>query len=260
MEYKTIPLELKDKICQLTMNNPETLNALSDLTLKELSDALDRIEEDNSVRVVIVTGAGKAFVAGADIAYMAKLTPEQACKFSRDTGAVYEKIAASQKVFIAAVNGFALGGGCEFALACDLLIASEKARFGLPEVSLGILPGGGGTQRLPRLIGGQRAKEMILTGRTVKAQEALEIGLVCKVVAPEELMPCAYETAQAILKNAPLAVKYARECVQQSEELTLDAGIEYENTMFGLCFATEDQREGMAAFLEKRAPEFQNGF
>lgn len=260
MEYKTILLEIKDDIALITMNDPDTLNALSDVTLRELAGAMDRVEEEDRIRVVIVTGAGKAFVAGADIAYMSRLTPEQARVFSRDTSAVYEKIAASKKVFIAAVNGYALGGGCEFALACDLLIASEYARFGLPEVSLGILPGGGGTQRLSRLVGAQRAMEMILTGRTVKAPEALEIGLVCRVVKAEELLDSAYDMAKRILKNAPLAVKYARECIRQSQELTLGVGIEYENALFGLCFAAPDRKEGMRAFLEKRKPDFQAGF
>lgn len=260
MQYQTILAEAKDGISLIIMNNPNTLNSLSDVTLKELADAIDAIERDASIRAVIVTGAGRAFIAGADIAYMSTLTPEQARRFSRDTSALYNKIAASKKVYIAAVNGYALGGGCEFALACDLLIASENAKFGLPEVSLGILPGGGGTQKLSRLVGIQRAKEMILTGCPINAQEALQIGLICRMVKREELLTCAYDMAKKILKNAPLAVKYARECIQQSEELTLSAGIEYENAMFGLCFAAPDQKEGMAAFLEKREPEFQSGF
>lgn len=260
MEYRTILTDVKEGICLLTMNNPQTLNALSDVTIGELQDFLAHIEEDNSVRVVIITGTGKAFVAGADISYMKDLAAEEACRFARDTGEVYARIAASRKVFIAAVNGFALGGGCEFALACDLRIASEFARFGLPEVGLGILPGGGGTQRLPRLVGTQKAMEMILTGKTIKAQEALEIGLVCRVVPAEDLLASAYETAKQILKNAPLAVKYARDCIRQSEELTLGAGIEYENAKFGLCFAAPDQREGMFAFLEKREARFRPGF
>ena len=260
MEYRNITLAAENGICLLTMDNQENLNALSDVTLRELEHAVDEIEADDSIRVVIVTGRGKAFIAGADIAYMAPLTPEQARVYARDTTRIYDKMAASKKVFIAAVNGFALGGGCEFAMACDLLIASERARFGSPEVSLGILPGGGGTQRLARLVGVQRAKELILTGRNIRAQEALDIGLVCKVVPPEELMSCAYEMAGQIMRNAPLAVKYARECIQRSQELPLGKGIEYENTMFGLCFATGDQKEGMEAFLGKREPRFQTGF
>ena len=242
------------------MNAPKTLNALSDVTIRELSQALDQIDADDSVRAVVVTGSGKAFVAGADISYMSALTPEQARSFARDTTGLYRRMADSRKVFLAAVNGFALGGGCELALACDLRVASEHARFGLPEVSLGILPGGGGTQRLARLVGTQKAKEMILTGDPIRAAEALDIGLVCRVVSADDLLDCTYDLARRILKNAPLAVKYARECIQRSEEMDLEAGIEYENAMFGLCFATPDQQEGMAAFLEKREAQFQAGF
>ncbi len=242
------------------MNAPKTLNALSDVTIRELSQALDRIDADDSVRAVVVTGSGKAFVAGADIAYMARLTPEEARAFARDTTDLYARIAASRNVYIAAVNGFALGGGCELALACDLRLASDLARFGLPEVGLGILPGGGGTQRLPRAVGAQKAMEMILTGEAIRAEEALAMGLVCRTVPPDDLLPRAHELARRILKNAPLAVKYARECIQRSEAMDLEAGIEYENAMFGLCFATPDQREGMSAFLEKREAQFQAGF
>ena len=260
MEYKTIQLDFQDGICLLTMNNPKTLNAMSDVTIAELSSALDEIEQDNSIRVVIVTGNGKAFIAGADIGYMKNLDSEQAREYAKSTTDVYDKIRDSKKVFIAAINGYAFGGGCEFALACDLCIASENARFSQPEVSLGILPGGGGTQRLARLVGVQKAMELILTGSVIRADEALRIGLVCAVVPAEDLMDRAYEMANRILKNAPLAVKYARECIRQSEMLTLNAGIEYENAMFGLCFASPDQGEGMAAFLEKRAANFQTGF
>ena len=257
-DYKTILLDVADGIGTITMNNPQTLNALSDVTIRELSDALDQLEADKSVRVVIFTGAGKAFVAGADISYMAELTPEGARAYANDTTEIYRKMQDSQKVFLAAINGYALGGGCELALACDLRIASERAKFGLPEVSLGILPGGGGTQRLTKLVGAQKAKEMILTAETISASEALEIGLVCAIVSPDELMPATCALAEKILKNAPLAVRYARECIQQAENLDLEAGTKYENTMFGLCFATPDQREGMRAFLEKRKAKFQS--
>lgn len=259
MSYQNITLESKDGICLLTMNRPEVLNALSGDVIRELNKALVQLEQDPAVRVVIVTGAGKAFVAGADIAYMEHLSAEQARGFAADTDAVYEKIRRSAKIYIAAVNGFALGGGCELALACDLCLASEKAKFGLPEVSLGILPGGGGTQRLSVRIGTQKAKEMILTAETIKADEALRIGLVLQVVSPETLLDEAYALAQRILKNAPLAVAYAKSCIQRAQAPLLNAGIEYENMMFSLCFATADQREGMRAFLEKRQPNFQAG-
>ena len=260
MNYTTILLEAGDGICLLTMNNPKTLNAMSDVTIAELSAAMDEIEQDNRIRVVVVTGAGKSFIAGADVSYMRSLNAEQAREYARNTTDVYDKIRDSKKVFIAAVNGYAFGGGCEFALACDLCIASENARFGQPEVSLGILPGGGGTQRLSRLVGTQKAMELILTGSIITADEALRIGLVCEVVPAGDLMDRAFEMARRILKNAPLAVKYARECIRQSEALTLSAGNEYENAMFGPCFATTDQKEGMAAFLEKRGAKFQSGF
>ena len=260
MDYQTIRTEIGGAVGTITMDRPSALNALSDQTVRELTDAVERFERDDSVRAVILTGAGKAFVAGADIAYMAQLAPEEARAFARDTTDLYARIAASRNVYIAAVNGFALGGGCELALACDLRVASERARFGLPEVGLGILPGGGGTQRLPRAVGAQKAMEMILTGEAIRAEEALATGLVCRTVPPDDLLPCAYELARRILQNAPLAVKYARECIHRAQEPGLAEGIGFENAMFGLCFADPDQREGMSAFLEKRTPAFRPGF
>lgn len=255
-DYKTILLDMAGSTATITMNTPQTLNALSDLTIHELSKALDQLEADTSIRVVLITGTGKAFIAGADISYMSQLTPEQARIYANATTEIYRKISESKKVFIAAVNGYALGGGCEFVLACDLCIASERAKFGLPEVSLGILPGGGGTQRLTRLVGIQKAKELILTAATISAEEALTIGLVCRVVPEEELLPVARELATKILQNAPQAVQYARECIQKAENMDLESGIKFENSMFGLCFATPDQKEGMQAFLEKRKANF----
>lgn len=256
MTYKTIAVESHDGVCLLTMNRPEVLNALSGEVICELNEALAQLERNQDIRVVILTGAGKAFVAGADIAYMERLSAEQARIFACDTDAVYEKIRRSSKIFIAAVNGFALGGGCELALACDLCLASERAKFGLPEVGLGILPGGGGTQRLSLRVGEQKAKEMILTGQQIKADEALRIGLILQVTSSDSLLDEAYALARRILKNAPLAVSYAKACIQRVQAPVLDPGIEYESLMFGLCFATADQREGMRAFLEKRPPEF----
>lgn len=259
--YETIILTSPEAgIAQITMNRPASLNALSGETIEELMQAINELEHDNSVRVVVMTGTGKAFVAGADIAYMSNLTAEDARIFSLDTDMVYEKIRTSKKVYIAAVNGFALGGGCELALACDLCIASEYAKFGLPEVGLGILPGGGGTQRLPLRVGTQQAKELILTGDHIRASQAKEIGLVLNVFSAETLLSEAYNLARRILKNSPLAVKYAKECIQCSEKELLLPGIEYENALFGLCFAAPDQKEGMAAFLEKRKPNFQQAF
>ena len=261
MEYNTLLLDVKGGICQITLNRPGSLNAMSDEMHGELSHVLDRIEADNHIRVVILTGAGKAFVAGADISCMAQFCAEEARSFSKTAELdLNAKMTASKKIFIAAVNGYALGGGLELAMACDLILASEHARFGLPEVGLGILPGAGGTQRLPRLIGFQKAMEMVLTGSVIKAAEALEIGLVCRVTPAVELLETAYAMAEKIMKNAPLSVAYAKACVQQSRELPLSQGLQYENAMFAMCFAAPDQKEGMSAFLEKREAAFQPGF
>ena len=256
MTYQTIKTQVNEGVCILTMDNPKSLNALSDLTFSEIEHAVDEIDKNDSVRVVIVTGEGKAFIAGADISHMANQTPDEAKVFSELNAHVYRKIEKSPKVYIAAINGFALGGGCEFALACDIRIASDRAKIGLPEVGLGILPGGGGTQRLPNLVGLAKAKELIFTGDILKAEEALAIGLVNHVVSGEELMDFAKNLASRIIKNAPRAVSYAKECIQYSAEADLDTGVMYENAMFGLCFATADQKEGMAAFLEKREAKF----
>jgi Enoyl-CoA hydratase/carnithine racemase len=257
MAFETIQVSTaQDGICTITMNRPEALNALSDVTISELSQALDQIETREEVRVVIITGNGKAFVAGADISYMTTLTADESLTFSKDTTEIYRRMNNSKRIFIAAVNGFAMGGGCEFALACDLRIASEKAVFALPEVGLGILPGGGGTQRLSRLVGTQKAAELILTGTVIKGAEALACGLVCQVVEPESLMEKAMELAQKVIKNSPLAVSYAKRCIRQSEQVNLEAGIELENMMFGLCFADGDRLEGLTAFVEGRKPVF----
>lgn len=258
MPYKTIELKKTDHIMMLTMNNPQVLNALSGETIKELADAVDHIEADNDVRVVIVTGSGKAFVAGADIAYMKDLTPFEAIGFAQDTTGIYEKIEKSKKIYIGAVNGFALGGGFEFALSLDIRIASEKAKFGLPEASLGILPGGGGTQRLTRLIGRAKALELMVTCEYIKAEQAFILGLVNSVVPAEELIDEAILMAHKILKNAPKSVMFIKECVKRGGGGSLEEGIEYEKNMFGLCFSTADQKEGMASFLEKRTPVYRN--
>jgi len=256
VKYKNILLEKKNNVSIVTMNNPEKRNALTNETIYELNIALDEIESDKEIMVVIITGNGKAFVAGADIAYMKNLSAYEAIQYSKNTTDVYSKITNCRKVFIGAINGFALGGGCEMALACDVRIASDKAKFGLPEVGLGIIPGGGGTQRLPKLIGTAKAKELILTGDIIKAEKALALGLVNKVVHQEMLMDAALEMARKIAKAAPVAIEYAKECINQSEEMALERGIEFEKKMFGLCFSTEDQKEGMSAFEEKRTAGF----
>jgi Enoyl-CoA hydratase/carnithine racemase len=255
--YENILVEQAGAVCTLTMNNPKSLNPLNMPTIREVSDALSKLEANPEVRIVIITGAGKAFVAGADIAEMSTLAPERARVLAKETQALYRQMGQSSKIFIAAINGFALGGGCEYALACDLRVASEKGKFGLPEVSLGILPGGGGTQRMPRLVGSAKAAELMFTADVIGAEEALAMGLVNSVVPAEELMAAAQKLAARILKNAPQAVVYAKRCLRQSEEGTLEAGLEYESGMFGMCFATADQKEGMNAFLEKRPAEFQ---
>lgn len=255
MKYTTISFERSNGTGVLTMNTPETLNTLSGQCIAELEHLLIELEAMDDIRVVIITGAGKAFVAGADIAYMAALTSDQSREFSAATSRLYARMANMKTIFIAAVNGFALGGGCELAMACDMRIASEKAKFGLPEVGLGILPGGGGTQRLARLVGMGKAAELIFTGDMISADEALAIGLVNRVVPAETLLDQAQTLAGKILKNAPHAVRYAKACLQQSQP-GFEAGIAFESAMFGLCFSSPDQREGMQAFLEKRPAQF----
>lgn len=256
-EYELVRMEKSKGICIITMDSQKNLNALSQQMLTELLMAVKELEAEQDNRIVILTGVGKAFAAGADIAGMSQMTSKEAGAFSAYTVCLYQHIRNSSKVYIAAVNGYAFGGGCELALACDLRISAEKARFALPEVGLGIIPGGLGTQRLSRLIGLQKATELILTGDNVSAATALELGLVLEVTAADQLIDRARELAARIMKNAPVAVSYAKKCIRQSEDMSLAAGIEFENAMFGLCFDTADQKEGMAAFLEKRVPEYQ---
>jgi len=221
-EYEKLIVEKNGAIAKVTFNDPKVLNAMSTKMTQELGEVVAELEADNEVRVVIFTGGeGKAFVAGADVAYMANANPDFAREYSKGITVATEKMRMGRKVYIAAINGFTFGGGLEFALACDLRIASEKAVFGFPEVGLGILPGAGGTQRLPRLIGVEKAKEIILTGDNVFAAQALEYGFVGKVVAPEALQEEAVKLAERILKNSPLAVAYAKESIQMSEVLPL---------------------------------------
>lgn len=240
----------------MRFNDPKTLNALTVDLMAEFSDLLTDLEHDEDIGVVILTGAGKAFIAGADIAYMQQLTPAQAAAYSRNTTDLYRRMEAMGKIFIAAVNGFALGGGCELTLACDLRIASRKAKFGLPEVSLGILPGGGGTQRLGRLIGNTRAKALIYTGSLISADEAERIGLVNQVTEPEALEQAAADWAGKILKNSLSGVCLAKEAINHGQDLDLTNAILLEKELFALCFSHPDQKEGMSAFLEKRIPNY----
>lgn len=256
MEYKNIKLEKENHTSILTINRPKALNALNAELLNEIDQCIDEVKNDESTYVLIITGEGKAFVAGADIAEMKDKTPEQARKFAELGLAIFRKIELMEKPVIAAINGFALGGGCELSMSCDIRIASQKAKFGQPEVGLGIIPGFAGTQRLSRLIGPGKAKELIYTADMIKAEEAEKIGLVNKVVAPEELMDEAKAMAEKIASKAQAAIRYSKISINKGFETDIDTGMTIENNLFGLCFATEDQKEGMGAFLEKRSPNF----
>jgi len=249
--------ETKGPIAYVTVNRPEVLNALDSDTWGDLERAFEEALEDPGVRGVILTGAGeKAFIAGADISELAEITAVEAQKSSRFGQSVLDLIENLGKPVVAAVNGFALGGGCETAMACTIRIASEKAKFGQPEVTLGLLPGGGGTQRLPRLVGKGRALQLILSGEIISAQEAYRIGLVNEVVPPAELIPRAEAILHRILANAPIAIRLSLEAVNKGVETSQDEGLALEASFFGLCAGTEDKKEGTTAFLAKRAPQF----
>lgn len=246
-------------IVTLTLNRPEALNALNAQVLEDLDQALDAVDL-STVRCLILTGAGdKAFAAGADIAQMANMTPEEAAAFSRRGNEVFRRIETFPCPTVAAVNGYALGGGCELALACDIRLCSETAVFGQPEVTLGITPGFGGTQRLMRLVGMGRAKELIFSARNVKAPEALSLGLVNGVYPFEELLAAAQKLAERIARNAPIAVRACKAAMNEGIDLAMDAAVGAEVRAFSACFATEDQKAGMAAFLNKqRNIDFKN--
>jgi enoyl-CoA hydratase len=244
-----------DGVALVTLDRPEVLNALDYRTLGELVEALERLDSDESCRCVVITGAGeRAFAAGADIREMADATPVSlsvANNFAR-----WERIRRVRVPLVAAVRGFALGGGCELAMACDMVVAGEDAVFGQPEIKIGIIPGAGGTQRLTRALGKAKAMEMILTGRNLPAREAEARGLVSRVVAREETLPAALALAAEIAAMPPLAVRAAKEAVNRAHELSLEAGLEFERRNFFLLFASEDQKEGMRAFIEKRPPQW----
>ena len=255
MDYQFLKVEHNDGITVMKISAPKSLNALNSTILKEMDDFIGHI--DKATRVLIVTGDGeKSFVAGADISEMAHLDEAQGHDFGRLGAQVFRKIEVLPIPVIAAVNGFALGGGCELAMSCDIRIASSKAKFGQPEVGLGIIPGFSGTYRLPKLVGQGYAKEMIYTGKVVRAEEALRIGLVNAVYEPEELMDKAMEMAQMMLKNAPVAISLAKQSINEGYDLDADGAIGLENKLFGKCFATRDQKEGMDAFLNKRKAGF----
>lgn len=256
MDYETLRTETTDEVATITIDRPEKRNALNGQVRRELMAALDQLESESAVRVVVITGAGeKAFVAGADIGEFADRTPMEQ-RAAMEGRRVFEAIAAFPRPVIASVNGYALGGGCELALACDLRIAARSARFGQPEVNLGILPGGGGTQRLPRLVGLGRAMRLILTGELIGAEEAERIGLVDEVVDDGELRARTLELAGSIAKHSPVALKLIKEAVLASAEMPLSAGLAFERELFISAFSSDDRTEGVAAFLEKRPPSF----
>ncbi len=249
--------ERQGPLAVLTLDRPDVLNALDRATLEALRDAVATLSGDATVRAVVVTGAGRAFAAGADIEQMSALTPLEGEAFGRLGHETFAALEALPVPTIAAVNGFALGGGCELALACDFIYASSKARFGQPEVNLGLLPGFGGTSRLVRRVGVAWAKELILGGEPIKADEALRIGLANRVFEPDELMPAAVAMGETIAKKGPVAISLAKRVMQQGQDADLAMANALEQNAFGLVFATDDRTEGMAAFLEKRDPKFE---
>jgi enoyl-CoA hydratase len=257
MNFENILLEKRNSIAYVTVNRPKVLNALNMATLEELRGAFHDIKNDKNIRVVIFTGAGeKAFIAGADIAELAKHDAVSGKEYTHRGQSVLNLIENLGKPVIACINGFALGGGCEIAMACTMRLASDTAKVGQPEVKLGIIPGYGGTQRLPRLVGKGVAMQLVLTGEMISAQEAHRIGLVNEVVAPADLVPRAEAIAAKIIANAPLAVQYTMEAVNKGLEMTLAEGLYVEAVLFGAACATEDKKEGTTAFLEKRAAGF----
>jgi enoyl-CoA hydratase len=257
MSYENLLYEKKDGIAYITFNRPKVLNALNRKTVEELQHVLMDARDDATVRVLILTGSGeKAFVAGADINELAQQTPVNGKEFSLFGQGVFHLLETIGKPSICAINGFALGGGCELALCCSIRLASKTAKLGQPEVKLGILPGYGGSQRMVRLCGKGTAHEVCLTGEMITADEAQRIGLVNHVYEPAELLPAAEAMAKKIIEKAPLAVKYCMEAIERGVEMPLEEGLFLEATLFGLCCATEDMREGTKAFLEKRAAQF----
>lgn len=255
---KNIILKKDNGLVVLELNRPEALNSLNKKMLSELKEALELLEKDESIMVVIITGTGKAFVAGADIEEMKDMTADQAWEFSQFGQDIFNKIENSRLVYIAAVNGYALGGGNELALACDIRIVSEKARFGQPEVSLGIIAGFGGTQRLTRLVGEVKARELLLTGKIIKADEAFDIGLVNKVIPANNLLNQAKEMAAEIMNNSPVAVENCKKAINAGLKESLDRGLKIESDLFAECYRAPDQLEGMEAFLEKRKAKWQS--
>jgi enoyl-CoA hydratase len=249
---QTVLIDREGRVAILTINRPDKLNVLNEEVRVELLAALAEIETDDAIGAVVITGSGeKAFIAGADIGEFAGRSPFDQ-RFAMRSPRIFDIMASFPKPVIAMINGFCLGGGCELSMSCDMRIASEKARFGQPEINLGLIPGGGGTQRLPRLVGMGQAMRMILSGDMIPAAEAKEIGLVDLVFAPEELRARTLELAQKIAGKSPLTLKVAKEALRASEKLAIEDGITYERDLFCLCFSSKDKEEGVAAFLEKR--------
>jgi enoyl-CoA hydratase len=259
VSFETLLLEAAGRVATIIINRPDKRNALNATVRRELVEALDRLRADAGVRVVVITGAGdKAFIAGADINEFAQRTPAQqrATMLERT---IFDEIAAYPKPVIAMINGFALGGGCEVALACDIRIAARSAKLGQPEIKLGIIPGGGGTQRLPRLIGLGNAMRLILTGELIGAAEAAQLGLIDVLIDDDALRTRTYEIAQAMAAHSPLTLRLAKSAIRASEEMPLSAGLAHERELFITAFGSEDKTEGVAAFMEKRAPNFTGG-
>ncbi|MBI1745869.1 MAG: enoyl-CoA hydratase/isomerase family protein [Acidobacteria bacterium] len=257
MSYHNLRVEKREGIAYITINRPEKLNALNGETVAELEQAAIEVKNDAAVRAVIITGQGeKAFVAGADINELARQTPGDGAQTAQRGQRIFAMLENLGKPVIAAINGFALGGGCELALACTVRIASTNAKLGQPEIKLGIIPGYGGTQRLPRLVGKGIAQELLLSGKHISAEEAYRIGLVNRVVPPAELMATAESMAREFISHSPVTLRYCIEAVNKGLEMTLEEGCYLEATLFGLVCASEDMREGTQAFIDKRKPEF----
>lgn len=257
MGYQNIIFEAAQEVAVIKFNRPKALNAINPDVLAELSDALNRIEKDSSVRVLVLTGEGeRAFVAGADVTHIVNLSPLQGHKFSREGQKFLFRLERLPIPVIGCVNGFALGGGTEIAMACDFIYASENAKFGQPEVNLGIMPGFGGTQRLSRLVGKAMAKEICMTGGTISAHEAKEIGLVNKVFPPDQLWEETMKTAHALASKGKISLKAIKDCIERGYDVDLHDGCYMESDAFGLCLTSPDSKEGMKAFLEKREPHF----
>lgn len=257
MAYQNLIVETEDHVALIRLNRPDALNALNSDLVRELADALQEADRNDNIRAIVVTGSEKAFAAGADIKEMAEKT--YADMFATNMfGDDFKRITGTRKPVIAAVSGYALGGGCELAMACDFIVCADTARFGQPEINLGIIPGMGGTQRLARLIGRSKAMDMVLTGRFMDAAEAERAGLVSRIFPAAKLIPEALAIARKIAEKSRLSVMAAKECVHRAEETSLDEGILFERRSFAALFSTEDQKEGMGAFMDKREPQFRD--